>query len=102
MKRLLKVSNRFILFFVTIVLIVIIIFTFNKRNNVSFIEKGLGFIVIPIQNLFSEVGGWATDRIDFIKNIKDLEKQNKELLRKVDELTYENRILQQYKKKIQD
>jgi len=98
LKRLLKVSNRFILFFVTIVLIVIIIFTFNKRNNVSFIEKGLGFIVIPIQNLFSEVGGWATDRIDFIKNIKDLEKQNKELLRKVDELTYENRILQQYKK----
>jgi rod shape-determining protein MreC len=93
----LKVSNRFILFFVTILLIVVIIATFNKRNNVSFIEKGLGYIVIPVQNIFSEVGGWTSDRINFIKNIRNLEKQNKELLKKVDELTYENKILQQYK-----
>ena len=97
MKRSLKVSNRFILFFVTILLIVVIIATFNKRNNVSFIEKGLGYIVIPVQNIFSEVGGWTSDRINFIKNIRNLEKQNEELLKKVDELTYENKILQQYK-----
>jgi len=97
LKRSLKVSNRFILFFVTILLIVVIIATFNKRNNVSFIEKGLGYIVIPVQNIFSEVGGWTSDRINFIKNIRNLEKQNEELLKKVDELTYENKILQQYK-----
>ncbi|HOA81157.1 MAG TPA: rod shape-determining protein MreC, partial [Defluviitaleaceae bacterium] len=37
------------------------------------------------------------DQINFIKNIKNLEKQNAELSKKVDELSYENKILQQYK-----
>lgn len=98
MKRLFKVSNRFILLFVTIILIFITIITFNKRNNVSFIEKGLGYFVIPVQMIFSGIGEWTSNQVDFVKNIKDLEKQNAELLKKVDELTYENNILNQYKK----
>lgn len=97
MKRLSKVPNRYILLFVTIVLIAFITITFGKRNKVSFIEKGLGYIVVPIQKVFSGVGEWTSDQIYFIKNIKNLEKQNGELLKKVDELTYENKILQQYK-----
>ncbi|WP_058485497.1 rod shape-determining protein MreC [Defluviitalea phaphyphila] len=97
MKWLSKISNKQIIIFVTIILIITIILTFNKRNNLSFIEKGLGYIIIPIQKGVSEIGEWTSNQIEFIKNIKNLEKQNQELIKKVDELTYENKILQQYK-----
>lgn len=82
---------------VTIVLLITIILTAGKRYNITFIEKGLGYIVMPVQKTFSSVGEWISDQIYFIKNIKELEKQNTELAKKVDELSYENKILQQYK-----
>ncbi|NLK21508.1 MAG: rod shape-determining protein MreC [Epulopiscium sp.] len=97
MKHSFKIPNKYLLLFLTILLVLVLVATFGKRNNISFIEKGLGYVVIPVQKSFSSVGDWVIDQIGFVKNIKDLEKQNTKLLKKVDELSYENKILQQYK-----
>jgi rod shape-determining protein MreC len=86
-----------VILLVSIILIITIFSTAGKRYNITFIEKGLGYIVMPIQKIISGIGEWAGDQINFIKNIKNLEKQNAELSKKVDELSYENKILQQYK-----
>jgi len=97
LKHSFKIPNKYLLLFLTILLVLVLVATFGKRNNISFIEKGLGYVVIPVQKSFSSVGDWVIDQIGFVKNIKDLEKQNTKLLKKVDELSYENKILQQYK-----
>lgn len=97
LKRSYKVRNKHILSFVTIILIITIIITIGKRYKITIIEKGLGYIIIPIQKVINGIGGWTSNQVNFIKNIKELENQNTELLKKVDELSYENKILQQYK-----
>ncbi|HOQ16120.1 MAG TPA: rod shape-determining protein MreC [Defluviitaleaceae bacterium] len=97
MRRSFKIKEKYVIVIVTIVLLITIILTAGKRYNITFIEKGLGYIVMPVQKTFSSVGEWISDQIYFIKNIKELEKQNTELAKKVDELSYENKILQQYK-----
>jgi rod shape-determining protein MreC len=96
-RRSFKIKEKYVIVIVTIVLLITIILTAGKRYNITFIEKGLGYIVMPVQKTFSSVGEWISDQIYFIKNIKELEKQNTELAKKVDELSYENKILQQYK-----
>jgi rod shape-determining protein MreC len=96
-RRSFKIKEKYVILLVSIILIITIFSTAGKRYNITFIEKGLGYIVMPIQKIISGIGEWAGDQINFIKNIKNLEKQNAELSKKVDELSYENKILQQYK-----
>jgi rod shape-determining protein MreC len=97
LKQLSKIQIKNILIAATSAAIAMTIVTFGKRQDVSFPEKGIGYVVIPIQKVFSGMEDWVSGRIEFVKNIRDLEKQNEQLVKQVDELTYQNNILQQYK-----
>ena len=77
---------------------VTIIVTLPNRKQVTALEKGLGYIVIPGQKILIKIQHWANEKIAFVFNTYEIQEQNKKLLAEVDELRYENKILQQYKK----
>lgn len=90
-----------ILIGITLLCLVAIIFTWESRSSISPFEKTLAFIVIPTQNGVNTFGDWLGDKVQFLKDIKDLEEINKELQTELDQLRYDNKILQMDKTELE-
>lgn len=86
---------------VSILFFFMIILTWESRDEVSPMEKSISHVIIPMQKGVTYFGEWLTDRVDFVQNIGELETMNVELQEKVDQLTYENQILEQSKQELQ-
>lgn len=85
----------------TIVCLLTIIFTWQSRASVSLVEKGLAYVVIPTQNGVNYFGDWLKDKVQFIKDINELEGINQVLQTEVDQLRYDNKILMQDKTELE-
>lgn len=72
MRRSFKIKEKYVIVIVTIVLLITIILTAGKRYNITFIEKGLGYIVMPVQKTFSSVGNGSAIRYILSKILKNL------------------------------
>ncbi|GMQ64989.1 rod shape-determining protein MreC [Vallitalea maricola] len=92
-----KFQVKYILLLMTLICLVLIIFTWESRSKVSPVENSIACVVVPIQKGVNVFGDWVIDKVNFVKNINSLESMNKELQDEVDKLRYENKILQQDK-----
>ncbi len=90
-----KLTSTNIIIIVSIIFFFTIIFTWETRDEISPIEKSVAYVVIPVQQGVTYFGDWLVERVNFVKNINELETQNTNLQEQVDQLTYENQILQQ-------
>lgn len=97
MKRRRNYSAKHIMILVTVLGIISIIFTWESRQSISPIEKTIAYVVVPAQNGVNVFGDWLGDKVQFVKNINDLEKINETLQVQLDQLNYDNKILQQDK-----
>ncbi len=86
---------------VSVMFFFMIILTWETRDEISPMEKSISHVIIPVQKGVTYFGDWLTDRVDFVQNIGDLETMNIDLQDKVDQLTYENQILEQSKLELQ-
>ncbi len=86
---------------VSVLFFFMIILTWETRDEISPMEKSISHVIIPVQKGVTFFGDWLTDRVDFVQNIGDLETMNIDLQDKVDQLTYENQILEQSKLELQ-
>lgn len=75
MKIFIKNKKVFIIFFI-ILSIFLGIFSLNRLNP-SLIEKNIGFILTPIQNVLTSSSNWIKIKINTFSNIKQLEDENK-------------------------
>jgi rod shape-determining protein MreC len=89
------IGPKHVLIIMTILCGIAIIFTIHTREDVSPIEKSIGYVVIPMQKGITTFGGWIEDKVDFLKNIQDLEERNQLLQEQVYELEYTNKLLEQ-------
>ena len=88
-----KFSAKHVMIIITLICIILIIFTWNSKRTVSPIEKGIAHIVIPIQEGVSFYGDWISGRFDAFQNVKKLQAKNEELEKELDKLRNENKIL---------
>ncbi len=77
-------------------MIIITVFTGFYKTNATFVESGIGLIVVPIQKVLKNSEKWVKDKVDFWKNIQNFEKENEELKAKIEELEIENSKLKLY------
>ncbi len=101
MKRKSIFSTKNIIVAVTILCLLSIILTWESREEVSPLEKTLAYVVIPAHNGINVFGNWVKEKAEFITNIKKLEKINNELESKVNQLQYDNKILQMDKTELE-
>jgi rod shape-determining protein MreC len=94
MNRRQKLSPKNIMIVLTLICIFLIVFTWETRDRISSMEKSIAYVVIPIQEGVDYFGEWVLDKVNFVKNINNLESMNEELLAEVDELRHENKMLQ--------
>lgn len=90
-----------ILIIITVLCLVAIIFTWESRSTITPFEKTLAYIVIPAQNGVNTFGDWLGDKVQFIRDIKDLEEINKNMQTEIDQLRYDNKILQMDKTELE-
>lgn len=72
-----------------------IIFTWETRQSISPMEQSVSYVIIPVQKGTTYFSDWLIDRMDFFRNINELEDMNESLQDQVEQLTYENQILEQ-------
>lgn len=85
-----------IIIVITVIMIIIAVFTGFYKTNATFVESGIGLIVVPIQKVLKNSENWVNDKVDFWKNIQNFEKENEELKAKIEELEIENSKLKLY------
>lgn len=97
MKRRRNYSPKNLMILITVLCVISIIFTWETRQSISPLEKSVAYVVVPAQNGVNVIGDWLGDRVKFLKNINDLESINGTLQIQLDQLQYDNKILQQDK-----
>lgn len=85
-----------ILVLVAVVLAITALVTAGKKSKATIFDNALGFIVTPLQNISTTVGGWFGDRISSFKDENDIYAENEELKAKVELLEAENKRLALY------
>ena len=79
-----------------IALVIISIFTAGKTIKIAGVDDALGFIITPFQGAVTSVTNWVGDSVNGIIERKNLEEENKELKKQIEELTSENERLSLY------
>lgn len=97
MARRRQITQKNIVTYITIFLLIMIIFTWEKREHISPVEDSITHVIIPLQKGVTYFGDWLVQRVDFVKNINILEETAVTLQEEVNRLTYENQILEQSK-----
>lgn len=85
-----------IIMIVTGVLILSVLITAGRKQNATFVDSAIGFIITPLQEITSEVGDWVGGKVSSVKNKKDLEKENLKLQAEIEQLKTENKRLSRY------
>lgn len=81
---------------VAVILAITAVITMGRKSNATFIDNTLGFVITPVQNAVSSVGGWFGKKIDGIKSDAALEAENEELKAQLELLEAENKRLSLY------
>jgi len=84
-----KHKRAFITFGIVLCLTMSIV-TINYRQNPTFIENMLGYVITPSQRFATNVGGWVSGKLSVLANLAELERRNSELERLNEQLTADN------------
>lgn len=89
-----------------IILIIIVIISKIKIEDITYLENGLGSLVMPIQNGLTYLKNWMFGNNEFFTNINNLQEENKKLkernteleqaLRELEIVKSENATLKEY------
>jgi rod shape-determining protein MreC len=89
--------SKYLLFILTIICTGLIIITFNTTAFNGSVNSIAGTFVVPVQKGITSVSTWIRHRADDLASIRDLQKENESLRKKVESLTEQNTNLEQDK-----
>ncbi|NDL67950.1 rod shape-determining protein MreC [Anaerotalea alkaliphila] len=101
MNRRQPITSRNILLAITLLAVILMVFTFEAKGRLAPLEKSITHVVIPVQKGVTYFGDWLREQVAFVKNINQLEQMNDAMATELDQLRYENRILEQNKLELQ-
>ena len=84
-----KHKRAFIIFGIILCLAMSII-TINYRQNPTFIENALGYVITPSQRIATDAGRWISGKLSVLTNLAELESRNTELERLNKQLMADN------------
>jgi len=81
MKRHSRITTKTVLIIISVVCILSMVLTFETRTRTSYIEQSVTSVIIPFQKGVTYFGDWIRARVEFLTNIKELDKINEDLLK---------------------
>lgn len=88
---------KYILMTIAIVCVALIIISFRFQDKMTPIRAAVCSVVTPMQRGINKIGLVVADGMDYATTVKKLAKENDSLKQQVDELSAQNRLLQQDK-----
>lgn len=88
---------KYILMMIAIVCVALIIVSFRFQDKMTPIRTAVGSIVTPMQRGINKIGLVVADGMDYAATVKKLTRENDSLKKQVDDLSAQNRLLQQDK-----
>ncbi len=73
--------QKFLLFAIGIVLVVLMALSFGGRDRVTFIESKLGAVLMPVQKFFTSIGNFIDEKTEPIINVLNYKDLNENLSR---------------------
>lgn len=92
-----SIEPKYILIFFVVLCSILLVASFKYKEKFSPIRAVVGDVITPMQKGINSVGSFFTIKTDIFTSKQELVKQNKELQSQLDNIAYENRILQQEK-----
>lgn len=93
---------KYILMTIAIVCVALIIVSFRFQNKMTPIRTAVGSVVTPMQRGINKIGLVVADGMDYVTTVKKLVKKNNALQKQLDDLSQQNRLLQQDKYDLDD
>lgn len=92
-----KIPPKYWLLVLTVISVLLMFITFLTDIRLDPANAVVGYTLVPFQKGITSISMFFKDKADVLVSMKELEKQNQELKKQLDELTIENAILQQEK-----
>ena len=93
---------KYILMTIAIVSVALIIVSFRFQDKMTPIRTAVGSVVTPMQRGINNIGLVVADGMDYVTTVKKLVKKNNALQKQLDDLSQQNRLLQQDKYDLDD
>lgn len=91
------IEPKYILIFFLVVCLLLIVTSYRFKDNYSPVRAVVGDVVTPMQKGINSIGTFFKGKTDNFESIKKLQKENAKLQEELDNVNYENKILQQEK-----
>ncbi len=96
-KLTITIQPRYVLFICSICCLVMIILSFKYEDQIAPVKTAVGTVMTPMQKGINSIGQLVSDEIRSFKKMEKLQAENDALHQEVDELEYNNKILQKDK-----
>lgn len=90
-------SNKYWLIGLSIVCVLLMTLSFFSNKTAGPFRVVANVTVVPMQKGMTQIGTWLGDVTDNFKTLKEIQKENDQLQKRIDELTVENNNLQEDK-----
>ncbi len=97
-----SIDPKYILMVIAIVCVLLILISFKFQDKMTPVRSAVGSVVTPMQRGINRIGRVVADGMDYVTKMETLVKENKSLKKQLNELSAQNRQLQQEKYELAD
>ena len=101
-KTKITIDPKYILAVIAVVSILMIVVSFRFNDKMAPVQSAVGGVITPMQRGINTIGRKIAKQTKHITTMNKLLKQNDALKKKLDEMSAENRLLQQDKYELED
>ena len=88
-----RIHPKYIYIFFSILCAILVVLSFKFSDRLSGVKATVGDIMSPMQSGINKVGKAISDKMDLLHSKEDLLAENKQLKKKIDAISYDNKIL---------
>lgn len=92
-----KIVPRYLFIAMIVICLVLLIVSYRFSDSLGPVKSVAGNVITPMQVGINRIGSFFTSKLDYLKKVDDLIAKNKELTDKLNEVSYENKLLLQGK-----
>lgn len=97
-----SIDPKYILMTIAIVCVGLILISFKFQDKMTPVRSVVGSVITPMQKGINKIGLVVADQMDYVTTMKKLVKENNSLKEQLDELSAQNRLLQQDKYELEN
>lgn len=92
-----KIVPRYLFIVMIVICLILLIVSYRFSDSLGPVKSVAGNVITPMQVGINRIGSFFTSKLDYLKKVDDLIAKNKELTDKLNEVSYENKLLLQGK-----